>query len=311
MKLSSSDIGTFLDCRLLWQYTSPNQRHLAPKVSDESAPFYVGHAVHAALEEYYRSGMAIDPADEALRWCAAYGEEHGGLSDDQLKNAELAAIMLRGYVDQYTDRATGADTWGIEFLRSEADGTHAVEQPFQVAIPGTTDSYLVGTLDGLIRDADQRYWVIDHKTCGAWPNPVAASRSMQFLAYTWAAQRLSNGAALRRFGVPKGAPIAGVLYNGLRKQRPGERVTVPLFRRTLLPYDARSLVSFQSWLLGIHEDMRAIVEGGGSVYPHPTWRCGDCTFYDPCLASQRGDDEEYLLRTYYSAAPSRGEVYET
>jgi hypothetical protein len=160
-------------------------------------------------------------------------------------------------------------------------------------------------LDGLIRDQEGRSWIIDHKTCKAFPDFRISDMDVQFLGYTWAAQRMSNAGMLQRFGVPKGAQIHGVLYNGLRKQKPGPRVTAPLFMRQYIQHSKQELMYFDSWLQDIYAEMQS-----PKVYPHPSWKCGTCPFYTPCLARQRGDDEEYLLRTLYRVKESRGQVYD-
>lgn len=303
MKISMSEISGYQACRLRWSYESPNRRHLEP-LGGEDVPLWLGSGVHSALEEFY-TGRTTDPADTLLQWAARWSEENGGMSEDQLANVQLGAIMLRGYVGTYGQ--PDADSWGIKFLQATVDGQPCVEQQFIVDIAGTIDGTFVGTLDGMIQDSRGQYWVIDHKTARSFPDDRTMVLNQQFLGYTYAAQRLAQAGALQAYGVPKGATIAGVLYNGLRKQAPGPNVRTDLFRRIWVPHTLSELIDFQYRLSILHQEMR---NPEAYLLPSPGWQCDRCAFKDPCIARQMGEDEDYILRVGYRVKQSRGEAYD-
>lgn len=302
MRLSASDIGDYLACRLRWHYQSPNQRWLRPIVEMERAPLRLGTAVHIALDAFY-SGETSDPANVLLEWFANSSEYP--LRPDEQELAHLGAVMLRGYVREYGQPSE--DISGIRFLVSEQDGSLACEQQFQISIPDTEDGWLVGTLDGIVVTPEGQYWIVDHKTARSFPREETLVLNRQFLAYTYAAQRLSNGGQLERYGVPIGVKIEGVLYNGLRKQIPGPRVTQPLFQRHWIAHTFREVVGFQNFLNQLYEEWS---RPDLAMFANPGWQCEDCAFKSPCIARQMGEDEEYLLATGYTQGKSRGAVYE-
>lgn len=306
MKISMSEVGTFLRCRRKWSYSSENMRSLSP-ISD--APYlWIGTGVHAALEQFYRAGPdAHNPAEFFCEWAL---QQKTGVSDEREwdRLTLLGAVMLSGYLNEYGGPDDDRD--GFTVLR--AADTRMVEQEFQVPIPGTPNGILVGRADGLIRDAQGWFWLLDHKTYTP-PPPRKGSLLVldrQFLGYTWAFQMLSNAGKLEPYGVPTGARIEGALYNGLRKQQPGPHVTEPLFYRKWIDHSLYELHGFQTELAFIYDAMHAARRGDVSVYPTPSYDCSRCSYSEPCVAAQLGEDEAYLLETQYQRRPPRGTVYE-
>jgi hypothetical protein len=175
-----------------------------------------------------------------------------------------------------------------------------VEQEFCVPIPFQTGEF-VGRIDGLCRDSDGRVWVIDHKTYSQLPGML--SHNLQTLGYTWAVQQLSDAGVLAPVGVTQGTRIYGALYNGLRKQRPGPRVTVPLFHREFIM--RRPIELTNTMLSQVHSEMVT----HPFIYPTFSNECAWCSFNVPCSAAQNDDDEEWLLASTYTAKPPRGETY--
>lgn len=61
--IHTSDRGTFKFCRRKWNWSSPSQRNLVPKleVSSVYMPFWFGTGIHYALEQYYNPVVKADP----------------------------------------------------------------------------------------------------------------------------------------------------------------------------------------------------------------------------------------------------------
>jgi len=303
MKASMSEISSFLTCRRQWYWGSfLNLGHTGGYTAPALA---LGTAIHAALEQYYgqfTGGHTLDAVTpmECLRaYFLTYKAENAGelpLEDgDMLKGF----AMLRQYTGNY----------GI-FFENDPDiaAVYSTEQEFIVSVPGTKH-YLVGTIDGIFRrkSAREEYWLIDHKTYTSAPRTNNLVLNQQFLGYTWAAQRLSDAGVLyERFGIPKGARISGVLYNGLRKQIDGPTVKAPLFNRQFVGHLPAELPIFTEHLQRVFFEM----SHNPVTYVSPGDHCGWCDFNTPCVAAQLGEDADAILEASYVEKLPRGVVYE-
>lgn len=289
--ISMSEVSTFLACRRSWEW-GHRQKLTLP---GESSAVALGHAVHAALERWYRSGegLPIDHFHDYARETILDGGD--GLPADQYK---LGLAMMTQYVAQYGEDPK-ADRDIAEMLCSE--------QEFCVPIPETNGGWLMGTADGLFRDRRGYLWLIDHKTYSQPWNPALLVLNRQFVGYTWAFQLLAQNGALESYGVGRGERVHGLLFNGLRKQAAGPRVTSPLFAREWVERSPIELLLFQRQLAVIYGE---IADPDTAVYPSPSQSCGWCDFQRPCVAKETGDDWKWMLDTLYSVKPSRGGVYE-
>ena len=296
MNISMSDIGSFSHCRRSWDWGM--RQNLMPHV--ESPALLLGSGIHYALEHWYRNDARSLTALFG-DWYRAEREAHDGeppIPDAQL---ELGLHMCNSYMAEYGKRPSDDP----HILR-----TLTTEQEFYAPIPGTGGT-LIGTLDGLIEDRNGQYWAIDHKTYSQAWNSALLTLNQQFLGYTWATQWMSDmGVLEERFGVPKGTRIQGVLFNGLRKQKPSPNVRAPLFQREWVTRSRTELLIFEEHLRIVYSEIaRAVAEPEAAVYPAPGNECGWCAFQAPCIAKQTGEDWEWMLRALYTQRPHRGTVY--
>lgn len=121
-------------------------------ISTPSSPAMVfGTAVHAALEAYFRTWMA---GDLAGRIDAAYA------ALDASKLGHLDTIRARVLIAAY-DARWGSEQWEIL----------AVEAEFRYELAGRM---IGGKIDGLVRAADGRVYVLEHKTTRQDATPGSA-----------------------------------------------------------------------------------------------------------------------------------------
>lgn len=155
---------------------------------------------------------------------------------------------------------------------------------------GVEQHYLSGTLDGLIQSQDGRIYVLERKTYGQRPKIEVLNMQDQFLAYLWILRALNIG------------EVGGLAYDGAwkRAQPPRGSTLEDLFLRTLLTRNRNELDRFTGQLTAIALDMA----NDPSIYINRRWDgCWDCDFVEPCIAQERGEDYQYLLRTKYVARP--------
>lgn len=298
MRISSSDINAFLRCRRRWDYSSDNRQHLE---SVSPAPtLFLGTGVHDALEAFYKE-LTTDPATYFEAWAkerlAEYAAAGINYNEETLrKNATLGYAMLQGYVEEY-----GADP------RDDRDGIHLLttEQEFALPIPATDGGLFVGRLDGLMEDARGLVWVFETKTYTQAPRTFL--HILQQAAYVWAANRLIRSGAFAHLGLEPTRRVYGTLYNGLRKQVPGPRVTAPLFVREWVERSRQELYLFERDLARIY---RVMSNPALEIYPTYTDDCSWCSYRSPCEAASLGEDEAALLKLEYRVQPSRGSVYQ-
>lgn len=291
MYISASEIQAFLRCRRLWDYSGDNRRNLENK--EPHPALWLGTGVHYGLETFYKT--AVHPTRAFKDWAAV--QKQAELPVGEVKELlRLGEAMLDGYIQHYG--ALQPDDDGMAVLTTE--------QEFSVPIPDSVGGHLVGRMDGLCVDTRGDYWVLENKTASQFPRQL--DLNVQFMAYAWAATLLAR-AGVPQFtavGVPSGARIRGVLYNGLRKQLPGPRVTAPLFRREWVAFSERTLANFELLLFQVHREMSSpdVV-----IYPTFSRECEGCGFQLPCTAKLLDEDEPWLLKMHYTQRAQRGVVY--
>lgn len=198
--IHASDIHSFLSCRIQWNFQSPLRHNLAPKEMNKHLWF--GKVAHFALAAYYssstdmtkRSGLVDAYRAEALRTLRAIKEEVGYLPENLKRMAMDGARILEHY-----------EVW---CKRHDNFDVVMPEVPLQASF-GTFD--VAGTSDGVIRDADGRHWLLEHKTYSRMPTHAMLWRSWQSRLYMLMSQ---SDPELSRLG------IHGILYNILYKVPP-------------------------------------------------------------------------------------------
>lgn len=189
MDLSYSAIATFKACRRKYKFS--NVDRIIPK--KESTKTSVGSIIHQAFEEYFNGKTK----QQALQFIIDKFNER--LSDPQLDPWEHEDLLVNKYI------AMGMWEY-YPFTTSATFERVLPEQYFRVPIPGFKSVYLVGFLDGLVKD-DGKPMVREVKTTGDQIDKIKlrADISMQGSGYVWAAQK-----AL-------GQKVHGIYYDIIRK----------------------------------------------------------------------------------------------
>lgn len=277
--ISPSALAAFSTCRQQWRWSYVD----GYRSMGRSFIFDVGTGIHIALAAMYRD--EADPVtafndwiDEQLAKTQEYMDVGGEdiaralASDlDSLEEArKLGTSMLKQYVKAFqSDR--------LEVL--------AVEQRLERPIPGT-DWMLPAIIDVLVRNHARRrkIYVMEHKTFSRFEEWYLY-KDHQFVAEAWVAETITDG-----------EPVAGVLYNGLRKAFP-ERTKQNLFERRVIDVNESQVRFLLKRLRGMH---RTLTTGKLAIYPEPSMgSCRYCPFKEPCDLMLRGDDyQEYLDLMY-------------
>jgi hypothetical protein len=171
---------------------------------------WLGRGVHVAVAEYHCGQRhAVDAftswAEQEIRRVQGELGETWSLTDEERYSelVELGTQMLL-YYETYD--------------REHQDFSYvAAEREFAVQIP-QTDGWFVGTFDGIVRDGNGRYWVVEHKTAATFPSTEWLLMQPQTVGYVYAARALAAAGVLPN--VPKGAYIEGAIYNGILKRVP-------------------------------------------------------------------------------------------
>lgn len=207
-----SDIRSFRSCRRKWNWSSPLRENLEPVMP--YLPFFTGKAFHAALEYFYRDGIPFDQTVD--RYMAS--EEAAMLDVDSLWDGEKEALeeqidLIRDIIYHYSlwqaqDESKYCDK-NLEFV--------VLEQGFEIPLPtpdGTPHptATLGGRFDGIVRHIPtDTYWIWETKTTRSVSE---LTRSLvndeQCGVYAYAASKIFD------------KPIAGILYNIVRKKSPQE-----------------------------------------------------------------------------------------
>jgi hypothetical protein len=205
--ISISDVTRFLRCRRQWEMQSPLRMNLV-KIGMPSASLYIGSGVHIALAanaqgKDWREELDAWFTHEVHQYVKNYMEVVGLCpSDSEVKPMHDAMETIDGIVRRYFDRYGESEPFGKGYTPV------LVEKTFRVPIPDTLDGHFVGTIDALVKDPSGQFFIVDHKTYAKAPNLDELALTPQFTAYSWAMTAVL------------GAPISGILYNGMRNKVP-------------------------------------------------------------------------------------------
>lgn len=282
--ISPSSLTAFSSCKQQWKWGyADGYRYMG-----RSFHLDVGTGVHTGLAELYRANE--DPVAIFEAWVDDQVQKTQGFMDvggediekalqsdlDQLEEVRtLGTIMLHSYLKW----------WGAESLE-----VLAVEQRLERPIPGT-DWTFAAIIDAVVRDhAKQgRVYVLEHKTFSRFEEWFLY-KDQQFVAEAWVAETLVD------------EPIAGVIYNGLRKQLKPTKTT-NAFERRIIPVNRTQIKFLLKRARNMHNELTA---GSIAIYPEPSLPvCRMCSFKDPCDMLLRGDDYQETLDLLYTKREDR------
>lgn len=200
-----SDVGAYKKCRRLWHWSSSLQRGLEP--NRPYLPYFLGRAVHAALQDYYENGVHPADAVDAFMQNESASASEFSSTDLAAHTAFLKALLGHYYIWTVAQTGPWADS-NLEFM--------ALETEFKVPLNNPTTGrasnkvLLAGRFDGLVRRKDDgSVWLLETKTTRSIKEfVVAVGNAEQAAAYITAAQK------------QLGVQVEGVLYNLMKKRVP-------------------------------------------------------------------------------------------
>lgn len=337
--LRAVDREWFKRCRRAWDFGAQARQAYEPLAPAQ--PFDFHRALHDALALYYFPGMwewnraivlpvALDGFIKSMReqrdhFAAQYPltPEQEQVWDEQLEQGEQ--ILSR-----YFEWAPTVDRF--EPTRVEAEFDVSIPDPLEpIHDLGALDRGRVvpirfrGRFDMLVVDADNAYWVLDHRIDENFAELDQLVMDEQGIASCWAWENFSLGTR-----------IAGTIYNELRVKVPSESAARmdalslpfesqvgmafaqhrrldaqllrapdprirqqgnPFFRRTQIPRSRATLAAMGEQLAREALDMTSPEL---KLYPNPSLEnCARCGYRKPCLALFEGAAVESILESAY------------
>lgn len=293
ISISPSQISS-MECRLQWFWGTKRglrQIKINPALD-------LGSAVHVWMEAFYipnaeREKLEVipDPFKVMDDWFSSRKAElqlrH---ADDMAKWDEmrnLAQDLMRGYVAHYGDDPYRE--WDV--LESEKTLYYPIPDPRT----GEQSSYRISArLDGIVRDRTfNTIHSLEHKTYSSFD-----AGHFQY-DHQFTSQIL----------VGKPYDISSVIYNGVRKQRPGPRVRVPIYQREEIHRNAAQINAFLIRAFWLAEQFYGSLSEELPIYPEPSSRrCGMCDFREPCSLYMRGGSPKIVLSEKYRVERYRPKI---
>lgn len=295
-RVSNSEIRAFKQCRRNWWLG--HVRKLRRRRSSLVGPAQLGTRVHSALEAYYslegakgREAAIASLQTQLTSELTAAPE----LSDDILKEHEMAFAMVDGYCDWLEETGADADLKVIG-----AEQTLESESP----VEGVR---LIGKQDIVVqkRSTGDRGFM-DHKTVQDLKNPIVMlNLDEQARMY----------ALMRQLIDPQDTPVRFQAWNMLRKVKRTGRANPPFYHRHEIYINDPELRSFWARLYGeisdlvrVEEQLAAGADHRVVAYPTPTRDCSwRCPYYEVCpMFDDERSDAEYIIESLYEV----GDPYE-
>lgn len=291
MKVSNSEISTFLDCRRKWYFKY--YRHLQKKKFSgiEVNNLTFGTKVHTALGAWYVSSGQEDP-NKIIK--SLFHEERPlvqATEDGELikkfSEQEKMGIMLVGhYMDQVKNE--GLD-YGFNYISSEEE--------YEVDLGN--DVTFIGKVDGIVeREADGGKYLLEHKTydpAGATSHLKVAHIEPQHIGYMML-YRMNNDDYL-----------AGTVLNIIRKLKTLTRSKSPIIQREIIRHNQVEIDNYFKRLVFISDEIKGLKDDLDSgqfdhtiAYPTPSTDCSwKCEFFSVCPYVDDGSDWEGMLKEGY------------
>lgn len=246
-----------MGCKLQYHWS----RNYRSPILSEAQEF--GLAMHHGLAEYY--GLEGDP----IKAFQAYARTHN------IEKVELGIAMLENYLDHYENE-------NFEVLATELEIARRVPIPHDEKDPPERAKhfYVAAIVDTIVRDKKlDKVFVLEHKTFDRFYMGGLA-RDHQFVIEAFVAEGWIK------------MPIAGVLYNGMRK-KVEPTATTKLFERHPLYINKRTI---KTMLHRVYWSLIEVTSDDFHVYPEPaTMTCTYCKYKTPCEEYMRGGDWQFIL----------------
>jgi hypothetical protein len=203
------------------------------------------------------------------------------------KEADLERVMIAGYVEWLQE--TGADS-ELEITGSEVY--------LEAELPEIPHALIIARLDARVRRImDGVRLFVDHKTVGDFTQPVRTLHMDEQMLWYLLIERLQSD----------DSPVAGALYNMLKKSKRSQKASPPFFKRIEVHHNKHSIENFRLRLGGtLHDIMgtRKLLDEGAEhrvvAYPTPRRDCAwDCPFFQVCGMTDDGSYAEGMLQQFY------------
>lgn len=231
----------------------------------ESAPAYLGSALHVGLAALYSRGLShADEACEAMtQWWN--GQRFGG--DWSWVTPGHAEVVLRNYADHWQKRG---DNWEVEAVYAE----ERIEAEFPGFGPVMITPDLVVRLDG-------KLWVVDHKTTPGWLGGKFKTRvdmSHQLRIYCKGVESL--------MGEPVAGGICNAIHSGKNAAKPNTKTN--LYERYPYNYLAGDYAETLAWLkAGRRKEANFAGQEESEHGQNPGGLCSWCDYQPLCQAQPR------------------------
>lgn len=336
---TAEDRAGFKRCRRRWDLGARNRRNLMPRRPDR--PVDLQRAIREALAVYYFPGMwdwsrsiVLPLVVQAL--VTSLGEQrHGSEADDQ--EWDRAEALGREALESYFAWAPGLDRFSPVQVSADVIGSvPEPDEPERLLRAYRGPAQYRAEIDLLAVDADDAYWVVEHRLVASWTPDEQLILDEATVAACWAWEDTYLG-----------MEIAGTIHNELRTtglaDRPppdagssgrdrvdqhapsGGGRPIPQHRRLYLArHDSgaaprvrseeagplrrtvieRPPVELDAMRRRIGHELREMLDPTLVVYPAPgVEHCAGCDFVAPCVSMTTGDDAEALLSQDYSSRP--------
>lgn len=316
-QLRVSELAFIEDCRQRWWWE--NEWLVAPT----GPATFVGSAVHAGLEAYYRHDRSHAAARQAIAdWLQQFRKDTDDRTDlDRLFIDGQARQLLENFLDHEEHTPLEGKILGVE-LRLK-----------QTILPDVIE--LSGMIDLVLEDEYGGIWIVDHKTFGDWSMnqrpDILLDIDEQLTGYAYL--------AWKHFGkIPE-----GVIYNIMTKKTimppvllksgklskdKSQATTAKLYRESviqhglnmsdyeeIISYFAQNepqlivressgrteeeLIKYEQRLERRARQVRGLIDYPERRYPSPSiYKCNYCPFIAACKTEMEGGDSEEVLSRF-------------
>ena len=266
--VTPDDREWFGRCRRAWDLGARGRRGLVPHHRADDPQGRLVVALRAALAVHYFPGMwAWDRAIVEPLVFAAY---------DRAGGPSTGRPLLEGFLRWAPTVDHGTP------LRVDADVDVHVPDPVLPDVHlATAEGDAVryrDRVDLVLVDDDDRYWLGEHRVVDEFADHDELRLDERGALACWAWEEIDLATT-----------ITGVQYTELRIEPPECR------RRAIPRSDAEKAGAARRLALAAWD----MIDPDVRVEPDPSWgHCARCTFRDPCIAMNQGDDPSDLLAAY-------------
>lgn len=331
--VTPEDRALFKRCRRAWDLGARARRNQEP--ADSVPGVDIDRAVHEALAVYYFPGMwdwdrAIVLPIVRQAFQRAMDEQRSQLPPDYEEEWRRCVERGERVLDAYFVWAPSVDRFAPVQVQTDVDvpvpDPRDPDRADLVTLHGLRVRYN-GQIKLLAIDADDAYWMVDHRVVDEWTDLDHLLLDEQCLSWCW---------AWRLYYL--GMRVTGTVYNELRPDasvpeaasptwEEGRRSPVAQHRRTYRPPPSEATESGdrihreegesfrRTWIRRGDAELdnfghRLAIEALEmtdpelAIYPNPSpEHCGPCAYRRPCIAMNEGADADAVLAEHYRERP--------